>query len=105
MLTSFPGSPEHEINTRGVPGIFSLVIKIGPEFSEQKGNVLCVIQPALRSTLGVYDISRSGAEEPGNEATICNISSSYIVSFPDHFKHDLGMGLVPSWHLLHLFSM
>ena len=32
------------------------VIKIGPEFLEKKGNVLCIIQPALRSTLGVYDI-------------------------------------------------
>ena len=55
-VASFPGSPECEINTRGEPGIFSHVIKIGPEFSEQKGNVLRVIQPALRSTLGVYDI-------------------------------------------------
>ena len=55
-LASFPGSPEHEINTRGEPGIFSHVIKIGSEFSEQKGNVLRVIQPALRSTLGVYDV-------------------------------------------------
>ena len=32
------------------------VIKIGSEFLEQKGNVLCVVQPAMRSTLGVYDI-------------------------------------------------
>ena len=32
------------------------VIKIGPEILEQKGNVLHVIQPALHSTLGVYDI-------------------------------------------------
>ena len=32
------------------------MIKIGPEFLEQKGNVLRVIQPDLRSTLGVYDI-------------------------------------------------
>ena len=32
------------------------VIKIGSEFLEQKGNVLRVIQPTLRSTLGVYDI-------------------------------------------------
>ena len=32
------------------------VIKIGPEFLEQKGNVLRVIQPTLRSTLSVYDI-------------------------------------------------
>ena len=55
-LASFPGSPEREINTRGEPGIFSHVIKIGPEFLEQKGNVLSVIQPALHSTLGVYDI-------------------------------------------------
>ena len=100
MLASFPGSPEHEINTCGEPGIFSHMIKIGPEFSEQKGNVLCVIQPALRSTLDVYDISRSGAEEPGNEK-----HRFFLVSFPDHFKHDLGMGLVPSWHLLHLISM
>ena len=29
------------------------VIKIGPE---QKGNVLCIVQPTLSSTLGVYDI-------------------------------------------------
>ena len=55
-LASFPGSPEREINTRGEPGIFSHVIKIEPEFLEQKGKVLSVIQPALRSTLGVYDI-------------------------------------------------
>ena len=55
-LASFPGSPEREINTRGEPGIFSHVIKIGPEFLEQKGNILSVIQPALHSTLGVYDI-------------------------------------------------
>ena len=55
-VASFPGSPEREINMHGEPGIFSHVIKIGPEFSEQKGNVLRVIQPALRSTLGVYDI-------------------------------------------------
>ena len=32
------------------------VIKIGPEFFEQRGNVLRIIQPALHSTLGVYDI-------------------------------------------------
>ena len=32
------------------------VIKIGPEILEQKGNVLRVIQPTLRSMLGVYDI-------------------------------------------------
>ena len=32
------------------------VMEIGLEFLEQKGNVLCVIQPTLRSTLGVYDI-------------------------------------------------
>ena len=32
------------------------VIEIGPEFLEQKGNVLRVIQPTLRSMLGVYDI-------------------------------------------------
>ena len=56
VIASFPGSPEREINTRGEPGIFSHVIKIGPEFLEQKGNVLRVIQPTLRSTLGVYDI-------------------------------------------------
>ena len=32
------------------------VIKIGPKFLERKGNALRVIQLALRSTLGVYDI-------------------------------------------------
>ena len=57
-LASFPGSPEREMYTRGEPG-FSRdhdVIKIGPEFLELKGNVLRIIQPALRSTLSVYDI-------------------------------------------------
>ena len=55
-VASFPRSLERKINTRGEPGIFSHVINIGLEFSEQKGNVLHVIQPALRSMLGVYDI-------------------------------------------------
>ena len=32
------------------------VTKLGPEFLEQKGNLLLIIQPTLRSTLGVYDI-------------------------------------------------
>ena len=41
---------------REEPGIFSHVIKIGPEILEQKGNVLRVIQPTFRSTLSVYDI-------------------------------------------------
>ena len=45
-----------EINTRGEPGIFSHVIKMGPEFLEQKGSILSVIQLDLRLTLGVYDI-------------------------------------------------
>ena len=49
-------TPEREINTHGEPGIFSHVNKMGPEFLEQKGNVLSVIQLALHSTLGVYDI-------------------------------------------------
>ena len=49
------------------------MVKIGPEFLEQKGNVLGVVQPTICSTLGMYDIqlqcSCSGAGEPGNEAT------------------------------------
>ena len=32
------------------------VIKVGPEFLEQKGNVLCVVQPTMCSMLGVSDI-------------------------------------------------
>ena len=32
------------------------IIKIEPEILEQKGNILRVIQLALRSMLGVYDI-------------------------------------------------
>ena len=32
------------------------VNKLGPEFFEQKGNLLLVIQSTLRSTLGVCDI-------------------------------------------------
>ena len=43
-LASFPGSPEREITTRGEPGIFSHVIKIGPEFY----NSFCCILQYLR---------------------------------------------------------
>ena len=32
------------------------VIEIRPEFLEQKGNVFCVVQPTMHSTLGVYGI-------------------------------------------------
>ena len=32
------------------------VIEIGPEFLEQTGNVLCVVQPTMHSMFGVYDI-------------------------------------------------
>ena len=32
------------------------VIEIGPEFLEQKGNVLRIVQPTMRSMLGVYNI-------------------------------------------------
>ena len=32
------------------------VIKIGPEFLEQKSNILHVVQPTMHSTLGVHDI-------------------------------------------------
>ena len=56
LLALFPGSPEREMYMRGEPGIFSHVIKIGPEFLEQKGNVLSIIQPTFRTTLSVYDI-------------------------------------------------
>ena len=58
-LSSFPGSPEREMYTWRAWCLFSRdhdIIKIGPEFLEQKGNVLCVIQPTLRSTLNLYDI-------------------------------------------------
>ena len=37
------------------------VIKIRPEFLEQKGDVLPVIQPTLHSTLSVYDIHSPAA--------------------------------------------
>ena len=39
VLASFPGSLEREINMCGEPGIFSHVIKIGPEFLEQRGKI------------------------------------------------------------------
>ena len=46
--------------TQEEPDIFSQyehdIIKIGPEFLEQKGNTLCVTRPTLCSMLGVYDI-------------------------------------------------
>ena len=45
----------------GRKGLFFLscdhdVIKIGPEFLEQKGNILHVVQPTMRLTLDVCDI-------------------------------------------------
>ena len=58
LVASFPGSSRNVHAWRAwYP--FSRdhdVIKIGPEYLEQKGNVLRVIQPTLRSMLGVYDI-------------------------------------------------
>ena len=60
VVASFPGSPGTRIiHAWRAWYIFSCdhdVIEIGPEFLEQKGNVLRVIQPTVRSTLGVYDI-------------------------------------------------
>ena len=60
IIASFPGSPtpEHKYVYQGEAGIFSHydIIKIGPEFLKQKGNVLHVVQPTMRSTLSVYDI-------------------------------------------------
>ena len=38
--------------TRGEPSIYSMTIKIGPEFLEQKGNVFHV-QPTMHSMLSV----------------------------------------------------
>ena len=32
------------------------VIKIGPEFLEQKGNILLLVQPTMFSVCSVYDI-------------------------------------------------
>ena len=59
-VASFPGSPGMRIiHAWRAWYIFSRdhdVIKIGPEFLEQKGNLLHVIQLTLHSTLGVYDI-------------------------------------------------
>ena len=60
-IASFPGfpAPEQEDVYAGERGIFSRdhdVIKIGPELLKQIGNVLHVVQLAMRSMLGVYDI-------------------------------------------------
>ena len=57
-LVSFPGSPERECTC--VESLVSFltyhdIIKMLPNFWEQKGNILFVIQPTLHSTLGVYD--------------------------------------------------
>ena len=44
--------------TCGEPDIFShlSIIRKGPEFLEQKSNVLHIVQQTICSTLGVYDI-------------------------------------------------
>ena len=59
-LASFPGTPELEYEYAWRAWyLFSRdhdVIEIGPEFLEQKGNVLHIIQPTLRSMLDMYDI-------------------------------------------------
>ena len=59
-LASFPGTPEREYEYAWRAWyLFSRdhdVIEIGPEFLEQKGNVLHIIQPTLRSMLDMYDI-------------------------------------------------
>ena len=57
-----PGFPTPQCNmyTWGEPWYLFLrehdIIEIGPEFLEQKGNVLHVVKLTMRSTLSVYDI-------------------------------------------------
>ena len=59
-IASFPGSPtpEHKHVYARRAGYLSSrgVIEIGPELLKQKGNVVCVVQPTIHSTLGVCDI-------------------------------------------------
>ena len=59
VVASFPGSPgtriEHAWRAWYIFSHDHDVIKIGPEFLEQK-DILRIIQPILCSTLGVYDI-------------------------------------------------
>ena len=59
-LASLPGSPERELYVHGEPGIFFScdhdVIKIGPGFLEQKGNISHIVQQTMHLTLGVYII-------------------------------------------------
>ena len=54
-LASFPGSPGMRICIAGRAWYLFLhkhdIIEL-----KQKGNVLCVLRPTMRSTLGVYDI-------------------------------------------------
>ena len=59
-IASFPGSSvmrnRHAWRAWYILSRDHDIIKIGPEFSEQKGNVLRIIQQTLCSMLGVYDI-------------------------------------------------
>ena len=56
-LASFPGSYMY---MQGEPGIYShvtmmYVIKIGPEFLEQKNSIFHIVPPTMHLTLSVYD--------------------------------------------------
>ena len=62
QIASFPGSPAPERKYMYAGRAWYLfsrdhdVIKIGPEFLEQKGNVLCVVHPTMHSTLRVSNV-------------------------------------------------
>ena len=93
-LASFPGS-----YMQGEPGIYShvtmtYIIKIGSQFLEQKGNVFCIVPPAMLSMFGVYDIRYPS---PDNQRSVvsCPLCSIFFYSeslgMPIHrpYKFDL----------------
>ena len=85
-LASFPGS-----YMQGEPGIYShvtmtYIIKVGPQFLEQKGNVFCIVPPTMLSMLGVYDIRHPS---PDNQRSVvsCPLCSIFFCSESSGMLH------------------
>jgi len=77
-IASFPDFPAPERRAWYFSARGHDVIKIGPEFLEQNGNVFRVVQPTMHSTFCVYDI-----HSPIVRYRICSIRHrSWIVAAP-----------------------
>ena len=81
MFLGLPTPERERVYARRVWYLFSrdhAVIKIGSEFLEQKGNVLCVVRPTMHSVFGVYDINPLIASKLPTTCAVFHVLSLWV---------------------------